>query len=240
MAEPEDLELDEEEESSAQRWKKRILQWLGCIVFLLGVVAAGFFAGIYLRIFDVHDINEKIDLYAIPFIGENFVKPVQKMIDEKLAEKPPEKPPEGEPTEPEAKPENGKKDETKPEQPKPIPPQEQSKPIVLTKEEIERQQKEEEAAEKKRVSKLARLYNEMKPEAAADIMAGLDDDIAIAVLQKMDEAQAAKVLAALNPTQSARFTRSIYSGKRSSMYSPGDRSAIRPLRQVEEDDEEEE
>ena len=104
--------------------------------------------------------------------------------------------------------------------------------MVLTKEEIEAQQKAAEAAERKRVSKLARLYNEMKPEAAADIMVDLDDEIAIAVLQKMDEAQAAKILAALEPGQSARLTRSIYSGKRSSMVSPGDH--MEPVSPAEE------
>ena len=113
-------------------------------------------------------------------------------------------------------------------QPKPIKKEEESKPVVLTKEEIEKRQKEEEAAERKRVSKLAKLYNEMKPEAAADIMTDLDDEIAVAVLQKMDESQAAKVLAALDPGQSARLTRSIYTGRRSSLASPGDQMTPSP------------
>ncbi len=230
----------EQEESAAKRAARRILKFIGVLLVLAGIVLAGFFAGIYLRVLDVYEVNEKIDLYALPFIGENFVEPAKKapgifdeyvfqptkkLIEEKLSSPPPEEPP----PEEEKKPEDGKKDdrkeekkdEKKTEQPKPEK-KEEEKPAVLTQEEIEKKQKEAEAAERKRVSKLARVYNEMKPEAAADIMVDLDDEIAIAVLQKMDESQAAKVLAALDPAQSARLTRSIYTGQRSSMASPGD------------------
>lgn len=221
-------ELAEAEETAAQRWKRRALRWGGALLLLAGIVVAGFFAGIYLRVLDVHEINQKIDLYALPFIGEHFVKPVQKLME-------PAPPPE-EPAPQEAAPpaDGAKKDAAKDLKPKPIPKEEQSRPVLLTQEEIERQQKAAEAAEKKRVSKLARLYNEMKPAAAAEIMADLEDDIAIAVLQKMDEAQAAKVLAAFDPIQSARLTRSMYTGRRASMSSPGDR--LEPLRPAEDEE----
>ena len=245
----EQAEMDGGEQSGSAL--RRILKIVGVFLALAGLIFAAFFAGIYLRVLDVYEMNEKIDLYAMPFIGEYFVEPMKKtpgvlddyifqpakkMIDEKLSTPPPETPaPEGE-----KKPEDGKKeekkdekkDEKKTDQPQPIKKEEESKPVVLTKEEIEAQQKAAEAAERKRVSKLARLYNEMKPEAAADIMVDLDDEIAIAVLQKMDEAQAAKILAALEPGQSARLTRSIYSGKRSSMVSPGDH--MEPVSPAEE------
>ena len=246
-------ELEPAKESTARRFGRSILKVLGVLLALGGIIAAGFFAGIYLRLFDVYEVNESIDLYAMPFIGEYFVEPVKKTpgildeyifqpakkaIDEKLSSPPPaEQPPEEE-----KKPENGKKEDVKEEkkeekkedQPKPIKKEEESKPIVLTQEEIEKKQKEAEAAERKRVSKLAKLYNEMKPEAAADIMTDLDDEIAVAVLQKMDESQAAKVLAALDPGQSARLTRSIYTGRRSSMTSPGDQIVPIPMNDEEE------
>ena len=239
----EQMEPDDVEQSGGTF--RSILKIFGIFLALAGIILAGFFAGIYLRVLDVYEMNEKLDLYAMPFIGEYFVEPMKKtpgvldeyifqpakkMIDDKLSTPPPETPPPNG----EQKPENGKaddkkgdkkdekKDDKKQEQPKPEKKEEEAKPATLTKEEIEKKQKEAEAAERKRVSKLARVYNEMKPEAAADIMVDLDDEIAIAVLQKMDESQAAKVLAALDPSQSARLTRSIYSGKRSSMVSPGD------------------
>ena len=65
-------------------------------------------------------------------------------------------------------------------------------------------------------------------------MTDLDDEIAVAVLQKMDESQAAKVLASLDPGHSARLTRSIYTGRRSSMASPGDQLVPAPRSGEEE------
>ena len=72
--------------------------------------------------------------------------------------------------------------------------------------------KAKDAAERKRVSKLARLYNEMKPEDAASILDALDDDTAIAILQRMDEGQASQVLAKFDADKSARITKIMYSG----------------------------
>ena len=245
-------ELEIAEESALRRFGKRLLKFLGILLAVVGIVAAGFFAGVYLRIFDVYEANEQIDRKALPFISENIVEPIKKLpgafdeyvvqptakiVDEKLSSPPPEE----QPAEGEKKPEDGKKEDKKDakkdgkkdDQPKPIKKEEESKPVVLTQEEIEKKQKEAEAAERKRVSKLAKLYNEMKPEAAADIMTDLDDEIAVAVLQKMDESQAAKVLASLDPSHSARLTRSIYTGRRSSMASPGDQMAPAPQAEAE-------
>ena len=240
-------QLEVAEESTLRRVGKRLLHFLGILLALGAIVAAGFFAGVYLRLFDVYEANEQLDQYALPFVSEYIVEPIKKIpgafdeyiiqpaskaIDEKLSSPPPE----AQPTEGEQKEEKKdekkeeKKDEKKDDLPKPIKKEEESKPIVLTKEEIEKQQKEAEAAERKRVSKLAKLYNEMKPEAAADIMTDLDDEIAVAVLQKMDESQAAKVLASLDPGHSARLTRSIYTGRRSSMASPGDQMVSVPMK----------
>ena len=109
----------EQEESTAKRASRRILKFIGVLLVLTGIVLAGFFAGIYLRVLDVYEVNEKIDLYALPFIGENFVEPAKKapgffdeyvfqptkkLIEEKLSSPPPEEPP----PEEEKKPEEGK------------------------------------------------------------------------------------------------------------------------------------
>ena len=88
-----------------------------------------------------------------------------------------------------------------------------SKKVQLSKKEIEKQMKEREAAERKRVSKLARLYNEMKPRDAAEAMDSLDDDLCIAILQRMDEGNAAKVLSEFEPS-TARLTQLMYEGTR--------------------------
>jgi hypothetical protein len=84
--------------------------------------------------------------------------------------------------------------------------------VKITKEEIEKQQKERETAEKKRVTKLARLYNDMKPADAAKVMETLDIDLCIAILQRMDESNAAKVMTAFEPGRAAEITQIIYEG----------------------------
>ena len=84
--------------------------------------------------------------------------------------------------------------------------------MKITKEEVEKQQKEREAAEKKRVTKLARLYNDMKPADAAKVMETLDIDLCIAILQRMDESNAAKVITAFAPSRAAEITQIIYEG----------------------------
>lgn len=176
--------------------KKRILKMVVAFLLIILLVIGGFFLGIYLRIFDVNEINERMGLYDLPIIGQFFVKPAPKSIDAGTAQ-----------------------DETAAAKKKAIEDvkpkaddKSSSKPIMLTKAEIEKQMKAKQAEEKKRISKLARLYNEMKPQEAADVMDALDDDMTIAILQRMDESQAAKILAKFDPDKSARLTKLMYAG----------------------------
>lgn len=181
---------------------KRLLKIFGLAVLLLGLVIGGFFLGIYLRIFDTNTINEKMELYKYPIIGEYFVKPATGDKDKLSEEKPIE----------ESK-DKGKANKVEDAKIDPDKLQDPSKPVVLTKEQIEKQLKARQAEEKKRISKLARLYGQMKPQEAVAIMDTLDDDMSIAILQKMDEAQTAKILATFEPEKSARLTRIMYNGK---------------------------
>ena len=165
------------------------------VLFLLFVLIVGGFAlGVYLQLIDTQDANETLKLYDLPVIGEYFVRPAPNEGDmEKL------------PVE-DAKPstdKEAKKDDKK---------KQESKKIVITKEEIEKQMKQREAEEKKRVSKLARLYNQMKSKDAAKAMDGLDDDMCIAILQRMDEAVVAKIMTEFDDDKTARITRIMYAG----------------------------
>lgn len=167
---------------------KRILRIVLILVVLLVVVVGSFFAGIYLKIFDTNEMNEKMGLYELPIIGEYFVRPVpdtggESSVDEAIS-----------------KTETPKSDKKK------------SKAVVLSKEEIEKQTKARQAEEKKRVSKLARLYNEMKPEDAAKILQTMEDDMVIAILQKMDESQVSQVLTAFDTTRAANITKIMFNG----------------------------
>ena len=186
----------------------KLLKLFLFLFLLLVLVAGGFALGVYLQVFDTNEVNEKLELYKLPVVGEYF--PV---------------PPGAETEEPEEEEKLVPKEEkpaAQQEEKKPKEEAKQSKPVTLTKEEIERQTKEREAAEKKRVSKLARLYNEMKPQEAADAMASLDDDLTVAILQSMDISNAAKTLSKMEPDKTARLTRIMYEGKQQQLTAPSD------------------
>ena len=170
---------------------KKIAKLLLMLFLLLVLIIGGFVLGIYLRLFDTQEANEKLGLYKLPVIGQYFVKPAPSQTEM----------------------ENTPVEDVKPEKDN----KKQSKKITISKKEIEKQMKEREAAERKRVSKLARLYNEMKPRDAAEAMDALDDDLCIAILQRMDEGNAAKVMSEFEPAKTARLTQIIYEGTQKKM-----------------------
>lgn len=175
---------------------KKIFKIILMLFLLLALVIGGFALGVYLRIFDTAEMNEKLGLYKLPVVGDYFVKPAPPQ--EEMEEKPLE----------DVKPKTEEK--------------KQSKKITLTKKEIEEQMKQRESAEKKRVSKLARLYNGMKPKDAAEAMDALDDDLAVTILQKMDEGTASKVLSEFEPAKAARLTQLIYEGTKKNLQTAAD------------------
>lgn len=179
-----------------QKRGKKLLKVFLALFLLLVLVIGGFALGVYLRIFDTQEANEKLGLYNLPVVGQYFVKPAP--TQEEMETVPLE----------DVKPKNEEK--------------KQSKKITLSKKEIEEQMQQREAAEKKRVSKLARLYNGMKPKDAAEAMDALDDDLAVAILQRMEEGTAAKVLSEFEPAKAARLTQIIYEGTRKKMQTAAD------------------
>jgi len=176
---------------------KAMLRFLPKIILLLILVIGGFFLGIYLRIFDTNTINEKMELYKYPIIGDYFVKPDKPVKSEEIQQ--PE-PVDKKVTDAKINPEKALSADP-------------SKPVVLTKEEIEKQMKLRQAEEKKRISKLARLYGQMKPKEAVDILDKLDDNMVVAILQKMEEPQMSKILTTFDSDRSAQLTKILYSGK---------------------------
>ena len=143
------------------------------------LVIAGFFLGIYLQIFDSDEMNKKLGLYNMPVVGQFFAKPVDEassVPDEKDVQETA----------------NAKKDSEK------------SKPVKLTQKEIDKLTKQRQADEKKRVSKLARLYNEMKPADAAKILE--------TIVQRMDESQVSQILTEFDPDRAATISKIMYVG----------------------------
>ena len=54
---------------------KKIAKLLLMLFLLLVLIIGGFVLGIYLRLFDTQEANEKLGLYKLPVIGQYFVKP---------------------------------------------------------------------------------------------------------------------------------------------------------------------
>ncbi|WP_177505374.1 MotE family protein [Anaerosinus sp.] len=181
----------------------RLIKILAFILLFLCLIIGGFFLGVYLRVFDVNAMNEKLELYKYPVIGQYFEQPEN--IDEKehsdnieLKSKPAAKS--------EVKQDllknNNANGRTNP-----------NSAVVLTKEEIEKQMKLRQAEEKKRISKLARLYNEMKPEDAVKLLEQLDDNMVLAIMGKMEDDQVVQILPLFNTARGANLTRIMYNGK---------------------------
>ena len=81
---------------------------------------------------------------------------------------------------------------------------EKNKKIIA---ELEKQEQERLLEEKKRISKLARMYESLKPKEAADIINKIDDNTAVQILLKMEEETAAKVLANMPSLKAATLSK---------------------------------
>ena len=173
--------------------RKVLLKRAGMGLLLVALVIGGFFLGIYLKILDGDEMNKKLGLYDMPIIGQYFVRPT----------------PEDGSTVPDSAAEKAKQEQA---QAKKAADDKKSKPVKLTKEEIEKLTQQRQAEEKKRVSKLARLYNEMKPEEAAKIMENMESDIVIAIFQRMDESQVSQIMANFDTGKAASISKLMYVG----------------------------
>lgn len=186
---------DTEERGAVPNKRKTILRKAGIVLLLLALIIGGFFLGIYLKIFDGDEMNRQLGLYDMPIIGQYFVRPTPEGegdgADAAAAEK--------------AKQEQERLKRAADEKQK-------SKPVKLTKEEIEKLTQQRQAEEKKRVSKLARLYNEMDPAEAAKIMENMENDIVIAIFQRMDESQVAQIMTSFDSDKAASISKLMYVG----------------------------
>lgn len=196
---------------------KKILVVIFLIVFLALMSVSAFAASIYFGVLDnekVQWVNEKVGLYKLPFIGaggefEYFAVP------EGVVWPPPPEPeptPETTPAENTVVAQNQPKpaDEPKPEEKKE---ESKSKDVKVSQKEIEAQIKAREEAEKKRISKLARIYQNMKPEEAAKALNEVNLDTVVLILQKMDEATAGQIIAKMDPSKAGRITQMMFDGQ---------------------------
>lgn len=169
---------------------------LAAIVLLL-IAAAGFAAGVYLNLIDMKSISEKWKLNEYPVIGQYFPRPKTNFETVELNEQNQEQVPE-----------NKKNAPVEP-APELVPP---VKPPVDDSE-LQKQAKIKQQEEAKRISKLARLYGEMKPDEAVVILNQLDDNLVLAILSKMEDEQVSKIMPLFDPRRAANLTQAMYRGK---------------------------
>ncbi len=178
-----------------------IFKVLSIFLVLCILIAIGFAAGVYLKLIDVEKIARDANLAQYPvvarFLPKTNFEPVD--LEEEIT-----------PTHPALL--------IEPKQVQPpltslLPNSQPTGPNVITKEELEKQAKIKQKEETKRVSKLARLYGGMKPEAAVAIMKDLDDPTVIAIFGKMEEEQVSKLLALFDSARAARITQDMLRGQ---------------------------
>ena len=183
----------------------KITTFLFVILFLLILLIGGAVAAIYFQVVNDEQVqwaNENLGLYKLPVVGADQMLEYFKVPEGVVW---PEPEPTPEPTE-----EEKKKTELAANNPSAKAAAEgdkqKSKDVKISRKEIEAQMAAREAAEKKRISKLARIYENMKPEEAAQALDGVEMDTVVLILQKMTEDSAAQVLAKMEPIQAARLT----------------------------------
>ena len=209
--------------------------FIGLVVLTLLIVGA-FAAAIKFDVLSTEDVamlNEELGLYRLPFVGNGRYFEVPEGVEWP----PPEPEPEPEkPVEPEKPPEPEPKPEEKPADKPKEKPKDKPKEVKVDKKAIEEQRAKREAEEKKRVTRLARIYESMKPEEAAKALVNVDWDTTVLIFQRMSEDSVAQILAKMEPADAAQLTEMLYNGTQRRVTTPYDtmrNEPVTPIDQVE-------
>ena len=201
------------------------------VILLTLLVVGGFAAAVKFDLLGTEDVamlNEELGLYRLPFVGNGRYFEVPEGVE---WPPPPEPEPEPEPPKPEPKPEE--KLELPKEEPKPKKEDkkkdEKPKEVKVDKKAIDEQKAKREAEEKKRVARLARIYENMKPEQAANALINVDWDTTVLIFQRMNEDSVAQILAKMEPEAAAQLTEMLYAGNQRRVTTPSDTMRNEPV-----------
>ena len=195
------------------------------LILLTALVIGGFAAAIKFDVLGTEDVamlNEELGLYRLPFVGNGRYFEVPEGVEWPPPPEPEPEPPKPEP-QPAAQPEPPK-EEPKPaaaEKPKPKR-EEKPKEVKIDRKAIEEQRAKREAEEKKRVTRLARIYESMKPEEAANALINVEWDTTVLIFQRMSEDSVAQILAKMEPEIAAQLTEMLYAGTQRRVVVPAD------------------
>lgn len=214
----EDGEQENKKESSIFSKIRNI--FIGLIVLAI-LIVGGFVAAVKYDVLSTEDVamlNENLGLYRLPIVGNGKYFEVPEGVEWPPKEEEPK------PEEPAAKP-------VEPEKPKPKP-----KPteVKVDKKAVEEQRAQREAEEKKRIARLARIYESMKPEAAANALINVEWDTTVLIFQKMNEDSVAQILSKMEPTAAAQLTEMLFAGTQRRVTTPSDTMRNEPVNQPEQ------
>ena len=191
---------------------------LGLLVLVIAVVG-GFAWAVKtgkLSTEDVAMINKELGLYRLPYVGNGKYFEVPEGV---------EWPPKEE-SKPEAESETPEDTPVEPEKPKPA---EKPTEVKIDRKAIEEQRLKREAEEKKRVTRLARIYENMKPEAAANALINVDWDTTVLIFQRMSEDSVAQILSKMEPEAAAQLTEMLFAGTQRRVTTPYDTMRGEPV-----------
>lgn len=219
-------ELNENAESENKKESSilsKIRNLLIGLILLVVLIVGGFVAAVKYDVLDTEDVamlNENLGLYRLPLVGNGKYFEVPEGV---------EWPPKEE-SEVELKPESEPVAE---EQPAPKP-DDKIKEVKIDKKAIDEQKAQREAEEKKRVTRLARIYESMKPEAAANALINVDWDTTILIFQRMNEDSVAQILSKMEPEIAAQLTEMLYAGTKRRVTTPSDTMRNEPVNTPEQ------
>ena len=209
----EDAESENKKESSFLTKLRNLL--IGLILLVI-LIVGGFIAAVKYDVLSTENVamlNENLGLYRLPLVG-NFEVP------EGVEWPPKEK--EEVVLEPEPVIEEKPKLDDK------------ITEVKIDKKAIDEQRAQREAEEKKRVAKLARIYESMKPEAAANALINVDWDTTVLIFQRMSEDSVAQILSKMDPEVAAQLTEMLYAGTQRRVTTPSDTMRNEPVNTPEQ------
>ena len=181
------------------RFLRALFKWCLILLLLLSLIVAAFIGAVRYKFVDPAQIGLPEDSEQYPIIGKFLKLPV------------PEEAIEAEDIVVPVQPKTSALPSIIPTLPKPSVPV--TLPMKVDDSELKRRELVKREEDQKRLSKVVRLYEGMKPEEAVPIINEIDDATVILLFSKMDEERIAKIMTLLDPKRSARLSDAMLKGR---------------------------
>ena len=210
-----ELDNAEEQPKKETSFLGKVRNFFIFLIVLVVLIVGGFVAAVKYDVITTEQVamlNEELGLYRLPLVGNGRYFEVPEGV---------EWPPPEEKSEPE---ETAEPEPVVEEKPAP-----KVTEVKVDKKSIDEQRAQREAEEKKRVTRLARIYESMKPEDAANALINVDWDTTVLILQRMSEDSVAQVLAKMDPEAAAQLTEMLFAGTQRRVTTPYDTMRNEPV-----------